>query len=69
MSLLLLGLAVGVLEAFGVPSYTDRANLPAVTLLIFAYLVSSATAVHCLEKLFAEPSLAQVKIKNCKQAR
>ncbi len=58
--LLLVALLVGVLEAFGVPSYTERDNLPAVVSLVLAYLLASAAAVHLAEKLFSEPSLAQV---------
>ena len=57
-----MGLTVGVLEAFSVPSYTSRSNLPAVALLLLSYLSASAAIVHCAEKLFSEPSVAQLVV-------
>ncbi|XP_073954372.1 uncharacterized protein [Choristoneura fumiferana] len=54
--------SVCVLEAFGFPVFVSRSNLPAICLLLLLFGYSCGSLVHLLEKLFTEPSLANMVI-------
>ncbi len=60
--LILMAMSIGIIVAFSVPSYTDNENLPAVTLLLLTYLTCSAALTYIMEKMFNEPSVAQLVI-------
>lgn len=55
-------LAVIIFKAFAIPVYVDKANLDGICLLLFLYGLATIPAVHCLEKLFSDASLANMTI-------
>lgn len=55
-------LAVIIFKCFAIPVYVDKANLDGICLLLFLYGLATIPAVHVLEKLFSDPSIANMTL-------
>lgn len=60
--LIVLVLAVLIFKWYAIPVYVDKGNLEGICLLLFLYGLSMIPAVHVLEKLFLDASIANMTI-------
>ena len=64
-NLAFLSVAMLIIYAFQVRSFTANNNLQATFLLMFFFLLTSNSLIYLIEKLFTEPSLGQIIILTC----
>ena len=55
-------LAVIIFKCYAIPVYVDKSNLSGICLLLFLYGLATIPAVHVLEKLFNDPSIANMTL-------
>lgn len=57
-----MALAVIILKWYAIPVYVDKANLGGICMLLFLYGLAMIPAVHVIEKLFSDASIANMTI-------
>lgn len=55
-------LAVVIFQCYAIPVYVDKANLEGICLLLFLYGLATVPACHVFEKLFNDPSIANMTL-------
>lgn len=60
--LIVMLLAVIIFKWYAIPVYVDKGNLSGICLLLFLYGIAMIPAVHVIEKLFSDASIANMTI-------